>query len=122
MRFRTCFSAAFLCGLLVVSIAICGCTSPATPAAGGDVLPGVSADTAAMAGMYTSVEDGQSKILLEKDGRAYIVKPNGKITGTYTKENGEIKICAEESDGRTCIYAPVQPDGSFVLGENTYKQ
>jgi hypothetical protein len=75
-----------------------------------------------MAGMYTSVEDGQSKILLEKDGRAYIVKPEGKVTGTFTKENGELKICAEESDGRTCVYAPIQPDGSFVLGENTYKQ
>ena len=122
MNFRNGFSAAFLCGLLVVSIAICGCTSSGPPAAGTDSLPAVSADTAAMAGMYTSVEDGESKILLENDGRAYIVKPNGKVTGTFTKENGEIKICVEESDGRSCLYAPVQPDGSFVLGENTYKQ
>jgi hypothetical protein len=111
-----------LCGLLVVSIAACGCTSSGTPAAGTESLPEVSAETAAMAGMYTSVEDGVSKILLEKDGRAYIVKPNGKVTGTFTKENGELKICVEESDGRSCLMVPVQPDGSFVLGENTYKQ
>ena len=122
MNFRTGFSAAFLCGLLVVSIAICGCTSSETPAADADAGPGVSADTAAMAGTYTSVEDQESKIILEANGKASIVKPDGKITGTFTKENGKIKICVEETDGRTCLYAPVEPDGSFVLGLNTYKQ
>lgn len=86
------------------------------------MLPAVSADTAAMAGTYTSVEDQVSKIVLDADGRAAIVKPEGRIDGTYTIENGEIKICVEESDGRSCLMAPVQPDGSFVLGENTYKQ
>lgn len=103
-------------------VMISGCTSSETPSAGADAGPAVSADTSAMAGMYRSVEDQESKILLEADGRAYIIKPNGKVTGTYSRENGEIKICAEESDGRSCFYAPIQPDGSFVLGENTYKK
>jgi len=123
MDFRTVFSAAFLCGLLLVSMMICGCTSSSeTPAAGTDSLPAVSAETAAMAGTYTSVEDQVSQIVLEADGRASIVKPAGTIAGTFTMENGEIKICVEESDGRSCLMAPVEPDGSFVLGQNTYKQ
>jgi len=122
MDFRADFSAAFLCGLLVVSIAICGCTSPGTQAAGPDPGPSVSADTAAMAGTYTSAEDRESKIILEANGKATMVKPGGKIAGTFTKENGEIKICVEESDGRSCLSAPVQPDRTFVLGENTYQQ
>jgi hypothetical protein len=116
------FSAAFLCGLLVLSLVICGCTSSETPATSPDAGPAVSADTSALAGMYKSVEDQESRIQLDADGKAYIIKPNGKIAGTYSKENGEIKICVEESDGRSCLYAPVQPDGSFVLGENTYKK
>jgi|WetSurMetagenome_2_1015567.scaffolds.fasta_scaffold09933_4 hypothetical protein len=123
MNSRTVFSAAFLCGLLLVSIIICGCTSSSeTPAAGTDSLPAVSAETAAMAGTYTSVEDQVSQIVLEADGRASIVKPTGTIAGTFTMENGEIRICVEESDGRSCLRAPVEPDGSFVLGQNTYKQ
>jgi hypothetical protein len=122
MNFQTGFSAASLCGLLVLLLLISGCTSSGTPAVAPDAGPEVSADTAAMAGTYTSVEDQESKIILEANGKASIEKPNGKIAGTYTKENGEIKICVEESDGRSCLMAPVQPDGSFVLGQNTYKK
>ena len=123
MHFRTGFSAAVLLGLLVVLIAICGCTSSGKPSSGSpDTLPDVSAETAAMAGLYKSVEDPSSQIQLDGTGKAYIIKPEGRIAGTFTKENGEIKICTEDAGGRSCFMAPVEADGSFVLGQNTYKQ
>jgi hypothetical protein len=120
MQFRATFSAAFLCGLLVLSIMISGCTSADTPA--GSSGPAVSADTAAMAGLYKSVDDQNYKLLLEADGKATWVTGEGRVTGTFTKENGEVKVCAEEKDGRTCIYAPIQPDGSILVGTNIYRQ
>lgn len=122
MDFQKFFSVSFLCGLAVLLVVAGGCTSSdqsdESPDTGSDVSP----DTGGMSGTYTSVEDPANSFVLNPDGTVQWKNDAGGFTGTYTVVNGELKVCVEEKDGTSCIRAPVEADGSFVYGLNTYRK
>jgi hypothetical protein len=116
------FSVPFLCGLLVLLIVVCGCTSSDPSDESPDTGSVASPDTGGMSGTYTSVEDPANRFVLNPDGTVQWKNDAGGFTGTYTVVNGELKVCAEEKDGTSCIYTSVDGDGSFVYGLNTYRK
>jgi len=122
MNFQKICSVSILCGLLVVLIAVCGCTSPDPSVGSPGTDSGASSDTGGMSGMYTSVEDPANSFVQKPDGTVQWKNDAGGFSGTYAMVNGELKVCVEESDGTTCIYAPIEADGSFVYGLNTYRK
>ena len=116
------FSLSFLCGLLAVLVLVSGCTSSDSSA--GTAVPdaGASPDTGGLSGTYTSVEDPANSFVLNPDGTVQFRNAAGGFSGTYTVVNGELKVCMEEKDGTSCIRTPVEADGSFVYGLNTYRK
>jgi major membrane immunogen (membrane-anchored lipoprotein) len=122
MNFVKKFSMAFLCGLLVLTLVICGCTSSDGASSGPDTGSVVSSDTGGYAGTYTNTDDAATTFVLKADGKFQHTNGASSFSGTYTYVNGELKICTVESDGTSCIYAPVAADGSFTYGLNTFRK
>jgi hypothetical protein len=58
--------------------------------------------------------------VLKPDGTVQRKNDDNDFSGTYVMVNGELNVCVKESDVTPCIYAPVEADGSFVQGLNTY--
>jgi len=122
LEFKKFFSVSFLCGLLVLLVVAGGCTSSDPLDESPDTGSGASPDTGGMSGTYTSVEDPANSFVLNPDGTVQWKNDAGGFTGTYTVVDGELKVCVEEKDGTSCIHAPVETDGSFVYGLNTYRK
>jgi len=123
MNYTTKVSTTFLCGLLVLTILLSGCTSSEGSTNAPDAGSEVSADTGGYAGTYTNVDDAATTFVLTANGKFKHSTGSSEFSGTYTYVNGELKFCAVEKDGSTsCIYAPVAADGSFTYGLNTFRK
>jgi hypothetical protein len=99
-----------------------GCTSSDGSTFGQDTGSDISFEINGISGSYTRVEDPANRFVLYPGGNVEFRNAAGGFSGTYTPDEGNLKICAEESDGTTCIYAPLEADGSFVYDLNTYRK
>ena len=118
MEFKKVLLKSFLCCLLVLFLVSSGCTS----SGGSETIPDTGSASGGISGTYTSVEDPANSFLLKSDGKVQFKNAAGGFSGIYTTENSNIRICYEESDGTSCITAPMEADGSFVYGLNTYRK
>lgn len=118
----TVFPVSFLCCLPALSLVICGCTSSGEPAAGPETGSGASPDTSQYAGTCTNTDDTETTFVLNTDGTFRHSNGVSSYFGTCSYENGDLRFCTAERDGTTWFSVPVEADGSFTNGYNTFRK
>jgi len=97
---------ALLLGTLVSFLVFSGCTSAGR-----------------YTGTYTCVDDPSSVIILNPDGTVKFSNGAGNFTGTYSLENTNLKICANNNEGsNACVLTQIGANGSFPMGFTTYRK
>jgi major membrane immunogen (membrane-anchored lipoprotein) len=107
----------FLCGMLALSLIICGCTSSDGSASSGSV-----SDTSGISGTYKNSDDASISYVLKSDGTFQYSNGAGGFSGTYSIAESQLKLCTKDADGSSCYSVPIEADGSFVYGYNTFRK
>lgn len=118
MTFVKIIPRALFCCLLVLSLVISGCTS----SGGSADSPGSGSDTSGIAGTYKNIDDSAVTYTLKTDGTFQYSNGVSGFLGTYSLAEGELKLCTKDTDGSSCFSVPMEADGSFIYGYNTFRK
>lgn len=110
---------AFLCGLLVFSVMISGCTSSDGSGPGPESGSG-EGPYSGYAGTYTNTDDAATKFILDADGKFDHTNGVSRYSGTWSVVEGQFRFCTEDKDSTECFTVPIESDGSFTYGYNTF--
>ncbi|MEI7857497.1 MAG: hypothetical protein WCH85_08340 [Methanomicrobiales archaeon] len=59
---------------------------------------------------------------LKSDGTFQYRTGAGGFSGTYSAVESQLKLCTKDANGSSCYYVPVEADGSFIYGDNTFRK